>query len=263
MRTSRWLAAERYSIRRRSKRFIVETEGGREEVAAPRIYLLALLGDGWVTSGALELAYEEGVFIAFVGDPLTWLEPRPVRGVEYVMAQYEPERGEEVYEAILDSWLRGARELLRRLRAPPIGASIEELREELRKSVASRLGLGEGEVEALEKACMGFLKAEALCALHQAGLSPHLSLSGEAPLLEEFSLEFEHELVWKPLIGLGRRVGLGSWELLRRALRAAKDRLEGYVSPRTTLRSLMWRRAKALAASLLNPLMRYEAGGLA
>jgi len=264
VRVSRWVVAREYSVKRRSRRFVVEADGSRVEVAASRVYLLALLGEGWITTGALELAYGENVCIAFIGDRLAWFEPKPIRGVEYLIAQFKPERGAEVAESIRRSWIAGAGEFLKKLGRRSGASSVEELRGEVRGAVASYLGATAAWIERLEGVYRRFLEAECLSALLNAGLSPHLSLSGREPVLEEFSLEFEFQMVWEPMLSAGRagltRVDLSEVSALRSALRYAKDRLEGLVAPHTTLRSLIWRKARALASSLLNPLMSYEAG---
>ena len=268
MRISYWVIGEKIRIGKRSRRLLVEVDGSVKEVAARKVYLLAIKGEGWITSEAAFLAHREGVHIVLVGDKPIWLEVRKPRYVDYLLNQYNPQRWAEIVEIIWKVYTRRARKVLG-VKPPsydPLEERLlekaEEFRAEIREKVGERLGCSEKWVLEYEGLARGFLRAECIAMLHEAGLNPLLGLIEGDELYEEFSLEFECHLVWEPLISLEGsplvRADLTSVRGMRAVLAHPKNRLDGYARGGRTLREVMWRRAKSLASVLVNPSAKYE-----
>ena len=268
MRTSYWVIGEKIKIGKRSKRLLVEVDGSVKEVAVRKVYLLAIKGEGWITSEAAFLAYREGVHIVLVGDKPIWLEVRKPRYVDYLLSQYNPQRWAEIADIIWNSYARRARRVLGV--EPPHYDPLEErllekaggLRAMIREKVGERLGCSESWVLEYEGLARGFLCAECIAMLYEAGLNPLVGLVEDEELYEEFSLEFECHLVWEPLTSLegSPLVGadLTSVRVMRAVLTHSKNRLDGYTRCGRTLREVMWRRARSLASVLVNPSAKYE-----
>ena len=273
MKRSYWVVANRYVLGARSRRFLLEVDGERVEVAAVKAYLIALRGDGWVTARALELAREEGVCLAFIGRKLSWAGPEGVRGVEYVLAQGSEWRRAEVSRALLATAAiefgrltgRGVEELAS-LEEEALLREVEGMRNELTHRVAEAFNVDASWAGEAANVVRKFLYAECLSAVLSAGLSPHIGVIGDRPLYEDLSLEFEPAVVWEPLLSLAKRVpaplDLGDVQGVRLILASAKRRLEGAAWPgcRRSLNYVIRRRALALASSLASPIARYGVG---
>ena len=272
-RESKWIIAENFKIKSRSRRFLIEIDEDRAEVAARKIDLLVLYGDGWITSEALALAVEEAVNMVIIGDELIWLEGRPYRDVEYLMAQYDWLNISEVSHKILNTYIRSAGYFLRKRRIANLNVKhlieVKNLEEKYRRSreilekVFADYAKKKIKEEVFSEALIfleKLLDAEVLDAILRAGLTPHLSFVEDIPLYSFIALEFRGPLLWESVLRIEELhiENLKNLEDLRRIAEILKIRLSGLVpGSKRSYREAIRRRVKALASVFRNPLASY------
>lgn len=280
MRKSRWIISSNYSIGKKSKRFIVEIDDSKFELAAASYELLVLHGDGAISSEALMLALEEDVNVVIIDNDfsLSWFSGF-VKGVEYLLSQKSFAKLPDHPNAIIDTYILSGCNFL-----SEVGYQVDkELVEYLlsiddieRKflEVFSRfesitlnllsveLGLDTSIIRKLCSLYSAFLEAEVLSAIIFSGLSPVIGFLNKRMLYRDLSLEFKFPIVWKSVLNLRDEQikDLDSMENKRRVLRVLKGRMEEVSSYyKVSYRELIRRRARLLASSMINPAIRYPA----
>ena len=272
---SRWIIAEKYRVGARSKRFLVEINDEKVEIAARTMDLLVFYGNGVITSSAFFLALEEGVNIVLIGDGLVWME-NLFKDVEYLLSQYYQEKGFGAVHAVLNSYIKSARYFLSRngvkvstRKLVEIGdpeekykKSIETLENAFIEYASNHLGYSTNMIDSLSDFYFKFLKAEVLNGVLRAGLNPHLSLIENAQLYELLALELKPPLVWESIIRI-RDALIGELDskasTLRRVAAILKNKLENPLpGHKISYRYAMLKRIEALAVALKNPLLEYK-----
>lgn len=269
LRRSYWIYAEDFSVSKVSGRFKLVVDGEAREVAAERTMLLAFWGSGWISSEAFLLAYEKNTQIVVLGARPVWIRLKPLRDIKYLLGLYSSDV--DLGRRFVDNFaLDCARFLGRRGVALPgdlnageeAAKLLQGLRSFLVRFFSERLGVDAGWVAGLASILRGFLEAEAVSFLCEAGLEPGYMLEAGVPLYRFFAAGFEFPVVWKTMSDLQGSyhvsAELGSAVQVRPILRIAKSNLEAIRRGRS-IREWMRRAAFSLASSV-SSLLVGEAG---
>lgn len=269
MRRSKWLVAENFSIKKKGRRLVVEVGDAKGEVPLASVGLLAIMGEGKISSDALELiCSEDAHLVLHNGERHAWLRCGYSRGVEYLVGQYKTR--EKLANTLTRSYLYSAESFLKSLgseaaelpayyaRHAPTLQAVEKTEQIILLEIHERLTLPMSYNDLLKKYRLYriFLEAEEISALLRAGLEPAL-IHGGAPLYKLAAYEFHPPLIWETLLRLARPAS----DTPQAWLLQAKAKLEGILRYRekpVEARRAIHSRAKGLAAAAINNKVELE-----
>ena len=254
-----WLVGDSIDLRKVARRFKIEIDGRRTEIAAIKTRLIVIDGEFKISTRAIELAMRHDIAIVKIGNPIDfWIyKTYPKKDVSLLLRQFEVCKYMDTSE-LEQAIIHNINSLFSRLGIKRV-YSVDSAVEEFVHTVELKRGVNPKDVERYLKS---FLIAESLDFVLKSGLEPSIGIRSST-IAEDMALPLIPISVWYTILVLDFiPTDLKVLELRRSILRKFKNVLKrpvenvhGVVKPIITHLKLQ---VEAFASSLRNPMYSFE-----